>query len=79
MIAKKIIYIQAVDWAIHHEQVNANQQFDVIHGEIVGFLVEETDTHIAIAQQWFTTGEVRQAVVVPKVYIICRMEIDSSQ
>ncbi len=75
---KRIIYIQAVDWAIHHEQVSAEQKFDVIHGEIVGFLVEETDTHVAIAQQWFTTEEVRQTIVVPKVCIVCRMELNDA-
>lgn len=65
----EIIVIEAVDWAMYHDQVDGDTEFDVIKGVIAGILVKETDDYIAITQQKFTTGQVRQTISVPKVCI----------
>jgi hypothetical protein len=65
-----IVCIQAVDWAMHHGQVAHDSGFEVVRGWISGFLVEETDEHIALTQQWFNSGDVRQTISIPKVCIL---------
>ena len=71
-----LVAIQAVDWAMHSAQVSSTYDFDMIHGLLVGFLVQETDEYVAITQQWFSSGEVRQTISIPKVCIQAQWRID---
>ena len=71
---KKIVHIRAVDWAMHYSQSESDENFDIIHGDIVGFLVSEDVEKIVLTQQWFDSGQVRQTIAVPKVCIVDRTD-----
>jgi hypothetical protein len=71
---KTIVHITAVDWAMHYPQSDSEETFDIIHAEIVGFLVSEDAEKIVLTQQWFDSGQVRQTIAVPKVCIVDRRE-----
>lgn len=72
--SSKMVYLQAVDWGIVERQINSEENFtyDVIHAELIGFLVCETDTSITITQQKFQNDSVRYTLTVPKICIINR-------
>jgi len=66
----KIAVVWALDWALVSEQVNPPlPKFYPVRGTVVGFIVDETDEHIALAHQSFEDGGYRNIVTLPKVCI----------
>lgn len=70
-----IVAVEAVDWALVSEQVDASHKFDVVHGAVVGFLVKETDDFISLSQQIFDNADVRATISIPKCTIKRRVDM----
>lgn len=72
---KRVVVIEAVDWAMNYAQLDTSHPFNVITGLICGFVVREDRKTISIAQQYFEVEEqVRQVVTIPKKNILTRTE-----
>lgn len=72
-----VIVVYAVDWNQYLDQHNPKHiDYAPANGWIGGFLIEETDKHIALALTSFDSGDVRDLVVVPKCTIIQRNEFE---
>ncbi len=72
----KITIVKAVDWAVYHEQQHVSDEYPVMTGHVVGFVVYEDDERIALAPQLFDNGTTRQTLSVPKVCIKERHDLD---
>lgn len=67
----KIVKLKVKDLAFYHNEKHYMTGFDYSVMEIVGFLVEENEHKIVLAQQWFEDGqEVRHTTAIPKECII---------
>lgn len=66
-----IVYIKAVDWGVHSEQVDCDYpaSMPIVVGELVGFIVDENDERVVIAQQVFADGGMRALLSIPRVCI----------
>jgi hypothetical protein len=69
------IMVYAVDWHQYSGQHDpkSGEPYKAIKGWVAGFLLEETNDHIAITSTSFETGDVRYVVVIPKCAIIERI------
>jgi hypothetical protein len=67
-----LILVHAVDWHQYNGQHDpkSGEPYRTIKGWMVGFLLEETEDHLAIVHTAFDTGDVRYVVVVPKCAVI---------
>lgn len=73
---KKIVVIEAEDWAMNTEQLNEKYPFAPIVGHLCGFIVREDRKSISITQQWFEVeGQVRQTITIPKKNILHRTDL----
>lgn len=75
-MTKPITVIEAVDWAVYHEQQHVTDEYHVMKGHIVGFVVYEDDERIALAPQLFDNGTTRNTLSVPKVCIKNRYDLN---
>jgi hypothetical protein len=76
MDKRKVVVIEAEDWAFHTQQLDVDHPFAPITGLICGFVVREDRRSISITQQWFEAeGQVRQTITVPKKNILSRTEL----
>ena len=72
----KVVVLEAVDWAMNYNQVDADTEFKPILGMICGFLVKETKKNITLTQQWFVEeSQVRQTITIPKKNILHRTDL----
>ena len=72
---RKVVVIEAEDWAFNTQQVDALHPFAPIAGLICGFVVREDRRSISITQQWFEAeGQVRQTITIPKKNVLSRLE-----
>ena len=72
---KRVVVIEAEDWAMQSAQLDASYPFAPIVGLICGFIVREDRHSISITQQYFEAeGQVRQTITVPKKNILSRSE-----
>ena len=69
-----LIMVYAVDWHQYSGQHDpkSGEPYHAIKGWMVGFLLEETEDHLAIVHTAFETGDVRYVVAVPKCAVISR-------
>ena len=62
-----IIILYADDWNLHPEVEDVTSHFDISHGWIAGFLIEEKEDSYIIAAEYFDTeGSVRYTQAIPK-------------
>lgn len=75
VMRSRIIAVYAQDWNQYSEQHNPVPHSDYAPaiGWVIRVLVEETSNHITIASTIFDSGQVRNAVVVPKCCVIHRI------
>lgn len=72
-----LIMVYAVDWHQYNGQHDpkGSEPYRTMKGWMVGFLLEETEEHLAIVHTVFETGDVRYVVVVPKCTVIERRDL----
>lgn len=72
-----LVAVYAVDWNQYAGQHDPNEgePYKPANGWVFGSLIEETETHLAIAHTVFDTGHVRYVVVLPKCTIIKRKNL----
>jgi len=77
----KIIKVKARDWAMTHGQNRTDGKWEPVTGWICGWLIDETDTSIAISQQLFHEDgddehwNCRGTITIPKETILERKTI----
>lgn len=72
---KRVVVIEAEDWAMNYAQLDTDHPFAPIVGLICGFIVREDRRSISITQQYFEAeGQVRQTITVPKKNILSRSD-----
>lgn len=72
---KRVVVIEAEDWAMQSAQLDASHPFTTITGLICGFVVREDRKTISITQQYFEAeGQVRSTITIPKKNILSRSE-----
>ena len=75
-----IVYVKAVDWSMAEFQIDKKDEheFDLIHAEIIGFLVEESEERLTVTQQQFESGSIRYTLSIPKACIVHRKDFELS-
>lgn len=70
-----LIAVYARDWGCYCEQIDANHEFTLIYGWVIGKLIREDDEKIIIAHHWFPNeDQLRHTTTVQKSCIIKRHE-----
>lgn len=76
---QSVVVLEAVDWAMLSDQVDADYDFKAMRGWVCGFLVKETKNYITLTQQWFVPdNQVRQTITIPKVNIKTRFDMEAA-
>ena len=75
-MASNAVFIKAVDWGYHNEQVEPGYKMEMVVGSIVGILVEEDDEKVVLAFQVFDDGGMRNLLSIPKRCIIERFDLE---
>lgn len=64
------VVVYAVDWSRSSFQVELGHEFKPFYGYVAGFVIQETEEALAIAQEYFPEEkQIRDIVVVPKCCI----------
>lgn len=75
----EIWMVTATDWAHYDQQVDTAYEFTPIVGQIVGFLIKETDDYVVLAHQRFAKeDDVRFTSVITKSSITEIVKLDGN-
>lgn len=79
MTERVIVALRAVDWGMYGDQTSDKTEFKIVWANVVGFLVSEDEEKIVLAPQWFDEGDTRCTLVIPKVCISERRDIEMAR
>ena len=72
----RVIAVFAKDWNQYTSQRDYRSDFDVSKGWVVGWVIQENDEKLVLAQDWFPDlKDVRDICVIPKETIIYQVEL----